>query len=181
MILFLISVCRILAMSVLHMSGILYRVSLHQPVQKKSSLALSFINTLSGQIFLQKFSKLISHTPLIADFMRYACQQTYLLSHFWPGRYLSLSGLFCYVFPPSLCIQSCSLMTFTEILSIFIFRGRKNSHVILLEIHNTYMFWFVFFLIAFPAAEMGAHSVGPEELQDTHSWINSCCSLLSCL
>lgn len=59
-------------------------------------------------------------------------------------------------------------MSLTEISSIFILKAKcqKNVHVILLGSHNTYL---NFFETAFPAAEMGAQSVGPEETLDTHT------------
>lgn len=52
------------------------------PSPKKASFAFSFRNTVSGQIFSEKFSKLISHTPPIPDVIKCVCQQNRLPSHF---------------------------------------------------------------------------------------------------
>lgn len=126
MILFLISVCRPLAMSVLHISGILYRISLHPPVQKNLSCIQLQKYSYQDNFFLTKVLKSLTYST------DSRCQEMCLSANLpaitfltWVGISLTLSGLFSYVFPPSICIQSRSLMSFTEIFFIFILQAEK--------------------------------------------------------
>lgn len=123
----LISICRPVAMSVLHISGILYGISLNPPVPKRPLLHL-VLEILYQDRFFLKSSQVLHWFQMLLDVFvsKTTCHHTSDL-----GRSLSysptVSGLFFYVLPASLSIQSCSLMSFMEIPSIFILRADKKS------------------------------------------------------